>query len=452
MIRKNDEIELTIENMTSEGSGVAHADGLAVFVPGAAIGDRALCHIIKVKKNYAVAKLTRVLEPGADRVDSDCPYFPRCGGCAYRHIRPEAELRIKRDRVREDIRRIGHLELEVRPTLDAGRLRYRNKAEYPVRRDEKGLHIGFYAAKSHRVIDCEDCLLQPSVFADIVRVFRGWLEAYGISVYDETTGRGLVRHLYLRRAEATEQIMATVVATRDTLPREAELVAALTRAFPEIKSVYLNVNGADTNVILGSACRLLWGQETITDTLCGRRIALGPLSFYQVNRAGAELLYGEAMRAAALTGKETLLDLYCGAGTIGLSMSDHADRLIGAEIVPQAVENARENALANGVTNAEFLCMDAAEAARTLAGRGLKPDVIVVDPPRKGLSPDLPAIIAGMAPDRVVYVSCDSATLARDLERLNALGYVPQYAQPVDMFPGTAHVETVCLMSRDEGK
>lgn len=306
--------------------------------------------------------------------------------------------------------------------------------------------MGFYAVNSHRIVDCEECRLQPEEFNRAMAAFRQWAAAYGDPVYDEATHSGRMRRLYLRKGEMTGQILACVVVNGNGLHHETELVQALKQAVPGLSSVVINSNRERTNVALGQKCRTIYGMDTIEDTLCGLRFKLSPLSFYQVNRTQAERLYEVAARYAGLTGQELLLDLYCGAGTIGLSMAGMARRLLGVEIVPQAVENARENARLNGIENAEFFCGDAGEAAQMLAERGERPDVIVLDPPRKGCSPDLVRTVAEFGPKRIVYVSCDPATLARDLKLFAELGYPPVEAAPVDMFPGTAHVETVALL------
>ena len=447
-LAKNDEIELKIDGFTSEGSGVGHFDGMAVFVPGGAKGDTVLCHIIKAKKNYAVGKLIELIEPSPDRTAPDCPLFSRCGGCVYRHISYDAEKGLKTQRVVDCFARLGHIEISPEPIVGGARERYRNKAQYPVRMERGELKIGFYSEKSHRVTDCEDCLLQPEEFAGIVKLFRAFLTDNHISIYDETTGRGLVRHLCLRKAFVTGEIMAVIVVNGKSLPASQTLVSRLTEAFPQIGSVYLNVNRADTNVVLGEKNILLYGREYIEDVLCGVRIRLGPMSFYQVNHAGAEKLYALAAEYLAPAGDETVIDLYCGAGTIGLSMADKIKNLIGVEIVPEAIENAKINARINGVENAEFLCADAEEAAAQLLARGIRPDAVIVDPPRKGCGATLPATIDKMDPKKIIYISCDPATLARDCAAFASLGWRVDRARPVDMFPATSHVEVVTLITR----
>lgn len=453
LVQKNEIVEMKITGMTAQGAGVGHYQGMAVFTPLTAPGDVARVRVVKAAKNYAYGRLEELVSPSADRMEPDCPCFAQCGGCCYRHITYEAELGIKAARVQDALTRIGGFRsLPVRPILGAdSRDGYRNKALLPLGTKKDGsLSMGFYAVNSHRIVDCEECRLQPEEFNRAMAAFREWAAAYGDPVYDEATHSGRMRRLYLRKGEMTGQILACVVVNGNGLHHESELIEALKQAVPGLASVVVNSNRERTNVALGQKCRTIYGMDTIEDTLCGLRFKLSPLSFYQVNRTQAERLYEVAARYAGLTGQELLLDLYCGAGTIGLSMAGMARRLLGVEIVPQAVENARENARLNGIENAEFFCGDAGEAARMLAERGERPDVIVLDPPRKGCSPDLVRTVAEFGPKRIVYVSCDPATLARDLKLFAELGYPPVEAAPVDMFPGTAHVETVVLLSKGE--
>ncbi len=455
--KKNDVTELEITGMTAEGSGVGRtADGMAVFVNGAAVGDVLRVKLIKVSKNYAVGRIDAVLQPSADRQEADCAVATPCGGCVYRHITYEAEQKIKQQKVADAIARIGGLtDVPVRPIVGAAQPdHYRNKAQLPVGRDGNGkLCVGFFAARSHRIIPCGDCKLQPEEFGAIIRAFLTWAEEVNAQPYDEEKHSGLLRHLCIRQAGATHQRMVCVVANGDRLPKEKRLVELLRKADDTVVSIILNVNTKRTNVIMGEECRVIWGDGVITDRLCGLYFDISPLSFYQVNRDQAERLYGIAADYAALKDGETLLDLYCGTGTIGLSMADKAGQLYGAEIVPQAIENAWENARKNNIANAEFFCADAAEAADVLAKRGVKPHVVVVDPPRKGCSVEVLEIIANkLCPERLVYVSCDPATLARDLKLLAEMGYQTQEVTPVDMFPRTSHVESVACLSREKGR
>ncbi len=448
-LKKNDVIRLAVTGVTSEGSGVGHLDGLAVFVPGAAAGDVAECVIIKAKANYAVGKIQKLLTPSEDRTPSDCSVYPRCGGCVFRHISYDAELRYKEQRVKDAFERIGHLDVKVLPITGGERYNhYRNKAQYPVTTLNGRLVAGFYAPYSHRVIGCRNCLLQPPEFEGILKVIARWAEKYKIPTYDEQTKKGLLRHIYIRKGFSTGETMVCLVINGEKLFKAKELTEALLKENKNIKTVLVNRNTEDTNVILGKESDVLYGPGYIEDVLCGKRFRISPLSFYQVNHDQAERLYEKAAAYALENGAKTLVDLYCGAGTIGLTMADRVETLIGVEIVPEAVKDAETNAGLNGVTNAEFLCSDAAKAAETLRQRGVTPDVVILDPPRKGCDGALLKTVAEMSPERIVYVSCDPATLARDCAVLTGLGYTVKEAAPYDLFPRTAHVETVVLMSR----
>ncbi len=449
-LQKNQIIPLAITGYSAEGSGVGHYNGIAVFVPLTAAGDRVEAKILKTAKNFAYGKAERIVSPSEDRIPVDCPQFSRCGGCVFRHIAYPAELRAKQQRVQDALERIAGFHFAVlKPIVGAGDPdRYRNKAQLPIGGGPDNLQMGFYAARSHRIIDCAECLLQPEEFALATAAFREWEHATRDSVYDESTGRGALRHLFLRKAEATGEIMACVVVNGNGVHNEPELVSLLRRKVPGLASVVVNSNREKTNVILGRKCRTVWGSDSITDRLCGLSFRISPLSFYQVNPKQAERLYALAGRYAGLTGRETVLDLYCGTGTIGLSMAKNAARVVGVEIVEQAVGDAQRNAAENGIENTEFHCGDAAEAAEMLKNRGIRPDVVVLDPPRKGCDPALIGTVAEMAPPRVVYVSCDPATLARDLKRFARYGFKTMEVTPVDMFPRTAHVECVALITR----
>lgn len=446
-VSKNDDIQLYIDGFTAEGSGVGRKDGLAVFVPGAAQGDTVTAHIIKVKKNYAIGKISEIITPSKDRQISDCPVFPRCGGCVYRHISYEAEKNLKRTRVEDCFKRIGHLDIKTEDIIGGARTRYRNKAQYPVRYENGKLNIGFFSERTHRVINCEDCLLEPEEFAAVVAVIRSFIIKNNISVYNETTGKGLFRHIYLRKAFATDQIMVTAVINGDTLPEKEKFIKLLKDSVPEITSIYLNINKENSNVILGKKCVHIYGEKTLNDILCGLKISLDPMAFYQVNHDSAEKLYAKTAELINPKPTDTVIDLYCGAGTIGLTVAKKIKTLIGVEIVPEAIENALLNAKNNDIKNAEFICGDAEQAAQQLEERGIKPNTVILDPPRKGCGASLPHTVKRMNPDKIVYISCDPATLARDCAVFAELGYIPSPATPVDMFPATAHVETVILLT-----
>ncbi len=449
MLKKNDRINLNIESCSSNGSGVGHHEGMAVFVPATAVGDEITAHILKVKKTYAYAKVESVLTPSPDRIEAECPVYLKCGGCVFSHMDYAAEAKIKASHVAECFKRIGGVEPEFEPIIAAeSDKRYRNKAQFPVSLENGEIKTGFYSSHSHRVIHCPDCLLQPKEFEKILGVFASYIKENGVTVYDETAHKGLLRHIYLRKGTKSGETMVCAVINGKKLPNEDKLVSALTECDSSIKSIIVNVNKEKTNVILGKQCRTLWGEDYITDILCGLAFRISPLSFYQVNRDQAERLYNKAAEYAALSGNETVLDLYCGAGTIGLSMAKNAKEIIGVEIVPEAIEDAKLNMQINGIKNARFLCGDAPKAAEILKNEGIRPDVIILDPPRKGCSPEMLETAAQMAPERIVYVSCDPATLARDCGIFASLGYTATKATPVDMFPRTGHVEAVVQLSQ----
>ena len=447
-MQKNQEIILEITDVTNEGSGVGKYEGMAVFVPLTAVGDIAKVKILKVKKSYVYGKLTELISESENRIENNCPYFSKCGGCAFRHIGYKAECQLKYNKVYEAVKRIGGVDLKPQPILFGGDERYRNKAQYPVAQNG---NVGFYAFHSHRIIECGDCLLQPFIFSNITNAVTEWVKENNISIYDEEKHKGLLRHIYIRKAEITNEIMVALVINGNSLPFCNSLCERLKSVCGEdLKSVQLNINRDNTNVILGKECKTLYGEDYINDILCGVKVRLSPLSFYQVNHTMAEKLYGKAKEYANPKGK-TVIDLYCGAGTIGLSMANDAKSIIGVEIVPQAIEDAEFNAKANGIDNVRFICADASATAKKLASENVKCDVVIVDPPRKGCVKEVIEIIANnFKPERVVYVSCDPATLARDIKIFDESGYKLKEYTPVDLFPRTSHVETVCLLSKKE--
>ena len=455
-LQKNQILTLRIERLSSDGSGVAHsADGEAVFVPGTAPGDEARVRIVKDCGRYAFGILDELLTPSPDRIPVDCPVAGPCGGCSLRHLDYAAELRAKQESVLDAFRRIGGLEVPVLDILPSPEVdRYRNKVQFPVGVDKNGAPcIGFYAGRTHRIVPCPDCKLQPGVLNEIGNALCAFFAQQGIRPYDEQSGKGLVRHIFLRRGAHSGQIMVCLVCTRAKLPHAEQLCTALREQFPAISTILLNVNAKNTNVILGGENHILYGPGYIEDTLCGVPVRLGPLSFYQVNTLAAERLYGVAAQYAQLTPDDALLDLYCGMGTIGLSMADQCRELIGVEIVPEAIESAKANAARMGkavAAKSRFFCADAGQAATQLAAEGLHPDIVMLDPPRKGCDEATLSAVVRMAPRRVVYVSCNPATAARDAAWLEKNGYHAEKVQPVDLFPRTKHVETVVLLSKGE--
>ena len=455
-LQKNQILTLCIERLSSDGSGVAHSpDGETVFVPGAAPGDEADVRIVKDCKRYAFGILDHLRTPSPDRIPVDCAVAGPCGGCSLRHLDYTAELRAKQENVTDAFRRIGGLDvpvLDICPSPEVDR--YRNKVQFPVGLDKNGNPcIGFYAGRTHRIVPCPDCKLQPGVLNDIGNALCRFFAENGIQPYNEETGRGLVRHIFLRRGAHSGQIMVCLVCTRPNFPHADALCTRLREQFADIATILLNVNSKNTNVILGTETHTLYGPGYIEDTLCGVPVQLGPLSFYQVNTLAAERLYGIAAQYAQLTPDDLLLDLYCGMGTIGLSMVDHCRELVGVEIVPEAIESAKANAARMGDAVAAkscFFCADAGQAATRLAAEGLHPDVVMLDPPRKGCDEATLSAVVRMAPRRVVYVSCNPATAARDAAWLEQNGYHAEKVQPVDLFPRTKHCETVVLLSKGE--
>ncbi|MGN0708376.1 MAG: 23S rRNA (uracil(1939)-C(5))-methyltransferase RlmD [Faecalibacterium sp.] len=455
-LQKNQLITLCIERLSSDGSGVAHTtDGETVFIPGSAPGDEAQVRIVKDCGRYAFGILDKLLVPSPDRIPADCPVAGPCGGCSLRHISYQSELRAKQESVVDAFRRIGGLEVPVQPILPSPETdRYRNKVQFPVGRDKSGAPcIGFYAGRTHRIVPCPDCKLQPGILNDIGNTLCALFAEYRIAPYDETSGKGLVRHIFLRRGVHSGQIMVCLVCTQPQLPHSREIVAQLCKQYPAITTVLVNVNPKNTNVILGDVTRVLYGPGFLEDTLCGVPVRLGPMSFYQVNTLAAERLYGVAAQYAALSPEDLLLDLYCGMGTIGLSMAVQCRELVGVEIVPEAIESAKANAARMGTDIAgksRFFCADAGQAAARLAAEGLRPDVVVLDPPRKGCDEATLSAVVQMSPRRVVYVSCNPATAARDAAWMEKNGYHTEKVQPVDLFPRTKHVECVIAMSKSE--
>ncbi|MBR0229023.1 MAG: 23S rRNA (uracil(1939)-C(5))-methyltransferase RlmD [Clostridia bacterium] len=447
MLRKNDEITVTVERFGGE-MGIAHLDGLTLFVQGALPGETVIARAQKVEKTHAFLKTLRVLTLSESRVTPPCPYYEKCGGCVCQHMTYEASLSMKRERVRDALSRIGGLDVAVQPVIGMDDpWRYRNKTALPVGGEKGAPQIGFYAPRSHRIIDIDGCLIAKRESDEVSAILRRWMEKFEIEPYHEETRTGLIRHV-MSRVSRSGQVMAVVVAAAASLPHERELTAMLRAGVPGLCSLYLNINRRGDNVILGPESRLLYGEERLQDTLCGLQYALSPQSFFQVNPVQTEKLYQTAVDFAGLTGNELVADLYCGAGTISLLLARHAKKVVGIEIVPQAIRDAEENARVNGVSNAEFHAAAAEDLLPQMVAQGLRPDVIVLDPPRKGCEEPVLRAIAAAAPRRVVYVSCDPATLARDAKILCANSYQADQCQPVDMFCWTGHCETVCLLSK----
>ena len=447
--KRGDTLQVMIESATIDGAGVARVDGRVVFVPGALPGETCTVHIAHIGRSAVFAELLRTDCPSAHRVKPDCPYYPRCGGCALRHMDYAQELALKRAHVLNCLTRIGGQTLRELSITGAEQTDdYRNKVQFPVQEQNGKPAAGFFAGKTHTVIPVVHCRIQPDCADRIRAAVLDWMRKYSIRAYDEAAHTGYILHIYIRFGAESGQILVCVTANTQQLPKRKQLVQMLLTAEPGITTVVFSPNTKKGNTVLGTEFVPLFGSGTITDTLCGLQFRLSAPAFYQVNHTQAERLYEKAVSLAGLTGKETVLDLYCGTGTITLCLARHAKKAVGVEIIPQAIEDAKYNAEQNGMNNAEFYCMDAGAAAGMLAERGETPDVIVVDPPRKGVSADVIAAIAAMQPARVVYVSCDPATLARDVRLLTEKGYVLRSAEAIDLFPRCAHVETVCLLSK----
>lgn len=452
MLTKNQIIELNIESIGSEGEGIGHyEDGMTVFVTDALPGDRVLAHIVKVKKNYAYAFAKEIVTPSGLRVESKCPVAKKCGGCTFLHLDYKEQLKFKQDKVLNAITRIGGIENPPMEEIVGAEhcFFYRNKAQFPVGTDKDGKPvIGFYRKRSHDVVANTECIIQADINAGIMATTEGFLREYNISAYNEETCKGLVRHIFTRTGFATGEVMVCVVINGKELPNWEILCDRLKSickgACLELKSFCLNINKKNTNVIMGQECKALYGPLYIEDMIGDVRYRISPLSFYQVNPEQTKKLYDLALDYADLKGHETVWDLYCGIGTISLYLAKKAAKVYGVEIVPEAIENARENAQLNAISNAEFFV----GASEDIAPKLPTPDVIVVDPPRKGCDDKLLETILSVKPERVVYVSCDPATLARDLKILCAQDYQLTKVRPVDQFCHTTHVETVVLLCR----
>lgn len=440
-VRKNEDIEITIDSVGSEGQGIGRIDGYCVFVERALPGERVNAHVIKVTAGYAVAKLTEVITPSDDRVRPDCPVYEKCGGCTLRHLSYPAQLEVKHKIVSDALTRIGGVDCEILPVIGMQEPdRYRNKGSFPFRACDTGAVCGLFAARSHRLIPIDDCMLQDERIMDVVTRISQWAAANKISGYDEESQSGVLRHVVVR-VTTTDEIMVVLVTT-GTLPKKNALLDALYGC----DSIWHNVNAKNTNVIFGDKFEFLSGKATLTEDILGKRYAVSPRSFLQVNPVQTGVLYRTALELLKPIKTETLLDIYCGIGTISLSASDLVKHVTGIESVPDAIEDAKSNAELNGVTNADFICGNAEDVLPNMA---VVSDAIVIDPPRKGCDPSVLQAILNSPAKRLVYVSCNPATLARDLKMLCAGGMHVEKVQPVDMFPGTSHVETVVLLNRN---
>ena len=450
MLVKNQIYETVVTDYTAEGQGVAHIEGCAVFIPNAIAGEKLRVRIEKAQKTWAAGKIVEILEKSPHRVNRECPVAKLCGGCDFWHMDYEEETRLKAERVKTCLNRIGGENLEEVPILAAPTCRgYRNKAQYPVAEKKGRAYAGFFRAGTHDVVENQRCLILPEETDAVKDIVMAHVNQFRIPVYDETNHKGLLRHIYVRRGAVSGQVLVCLVVNGRKLPKEDILIEKL-KAVTGFTSLVLSVNTKKGNAVLGDEFITLYGPGYIEDTLCGLDFRLSPRSFYQVNQAQAQRLYQAAISQAEITKEDTVLDLYCGVGTITLAMASAAGKVIGVEVIPQAVEDAKDNAARNGITNASFLCGDAGQAALELERKGIRPDVVVVDPPRKGLNADAIEALARFGARRIVYVSCDPATLARDVALLKQRGYGVKNAMAADLFPRCAHVETVVLLSKGE--
>ncbi len=461
-MKKNDVVTVTVEDMGIAGEGIGKVDGYTLFIKDAVIGDMVEAKIMKAKKNYGYARLMKIIRPSQYRVEPKCPAARQCGGCQIQAMSYDKQLEFKEQKVKNNLMRIGGIPGEVLDSILEPACgmeqpyRYRNKAQYPVGRDKNGsLIAGFYAGRTHQIIPCQDCSLGVEVNSDILRMILEFMEKYQIEPYDEERHKGLVRHILLRYGFATGEIMVCLVLNGRKLPHAKELTGRLSE-IRGMTSITVSVNTEKTNVIMGGEIITLWGQDYITDYIKDVKYQISPLSFYQVNPVQTRKLYETALQYAGLTENETVWDVYCGIGTISLFLAQKAGKVYGVEIVPQAIEDAKKNAEINGMDNVEFYVGKAeeilpkfyADYAASHPGQQARADVMVVDPPRKGCEESVLDTMVQMQPQRIVYVSCDSATLARDVKYLRERGYELEKGRVVDMFPQTCHVETVCLLSK----
>lgn len=450
-LKKNERYEITITDIGTDGEGIGKINDFVIFVPDTVTGDEVEIHLVKVKKQFAYGKLVRMIKPSPLRTTPKCEQASQCGGCQLQHISYSEQLKWKTKKVKEVLKRIGDVQdVEVSDTLGMEQpYYYRNKAQYPIRKENGEIKIGFFAPRSHRIVEAANCVIQDQKNEKIIEVIRHFLLQYNISIYDEEAHKGLVRHLLIKTAYHTSEVMVCMVINGQNLPHEDKLVNALT-TLEGVKSIVLNHNTAKTNVILGSQITTLYGTSYITDRIGALTFQISPLSFFQVNPIQTEVLYNKALEFASLTGEEIVWDAYCGIGTISLFLAQQAKKVYGVEIVPEAIESAKENAKRNGITNTAFFTGKAEEVIPKMYQQGVVADTIVVDPPRKGCDSKLLETLVAMNPKKIVYVSCDPATLARDLAYLAQNGYKVEKVQPVDMFPHTTHVETIVALYKKD--
>lgn len=442
-------IELGISAISNEGNGVGRHEGLVVFVPKTAIGDHIKAKIVQVRSGFAYGRIEEILQPSPARIENDCPAFERCGGCSLRHINYEDELREKSGGLEDNMQRIAGVHIKPAPPIASPQVdRYRNKAQFPVRMVNGELRAGFFAKRSHDLIPVSDCKLQPECYGDIVEAVLAFMRENAIPAYNETENSGCVRHIFIRSGVKTGEIMVCLVVRQEGLIDGDKLTQALLAACPAISTICVDLNRERTNIIFGYKLRVLYGPGFITEEICGLRIDISPYAFFQVNPRAAQVLYTEAAIYARPEPHDILLDLYCGTGTIGLSMARSVAKVIGVEVLPQAVEDAEKNARKNHISNARFICADVQQAVKTLQDEQIQPDIIVLDPPRKGVDMDVIEAVGAFLPRKIVYISCNSATFARDCKHFAELGFSVEKLCAIDLFPRTAHVESLALLTR----
>ena len=450
MLKENGVYTVVIEDLTHQGEGVGKVEGFPLFIPGTVPGDTVKVQVRKLRKNFGLAELLQILEPSPDRVNAVCEHHNLCGGCQTLTLRYDVQLAFKEKQVKDALKRIGKIDTEVKPVLGMENpLRYRNKAQFPVGYSHENLSIGFYQRGTHEIVDMEDCSIQHPFNKEVIRVLKSYAEESNVSIYDEKTGKGLLRHLVTKIGFQSGEQMIILVINGHRLPEEALLIHKMTQEFPKLKSLVLNKNQRKTNVIMGPENRILHGQDHIVDTLCGLEFQISPHAFFQVNPVQTEVLYNQVLQLADLQGHETVFDVYCGIGTISLLLARKAGNVIGIENVEAAVQDARINAKRNSITNLEFHAANAEAIMPELASRNHMPEIIVVDPPRKGCDEKVLEAMASLNPSKIIYVSCNPATLARDLNYLESKGYQTMTVQPVDLFANTIHVESIALVMKE---
>jgi 23S rRNA (uracil1939-C5)-methyltransferase len=454
-VQKNEYVDLNIDNLSHEGLGVGRFQGFTLFVKNALPGERVKAKVVKMKKNFGFARLIEVLEESPHRIQAPCPIYQQCGGCQLQHLEYSEQLVQKEKQVQDNLQRIAGLDLEkvmVHPTLGMeDPWRYRNKAQVPIGEEEGGLIGGFFRQGTHDIIDMEECLIQHEQNDQVIQKVKEIANGLGIRAYQEKENKGLLRHVVVKVGFTTNEMMLVLITNGEDIPRSDQLTTQLVETFPNLKSVVQNVNTKKTNVIFGDKTKLLWGEEYIHDYIGDIRFAISAKSFYQVNPIQTKVLYEKALEYAALSGGETVIDAYCGIGTISLFLAQKAEKVLGVEIVPEAIADAKRNARLNGMDNVTFAVGEAEKVIPWWKAQGILADVIVVDPPRKGCEESLLQTMIEMKPKRVVYVSCNPSTLARDIKILEAGGFETVEVQPVDMFPHTSHVECCAFMKRKEG-